>query len=101
MPYCHNVILVDDYVDPFDLNQVMWALSTRVRPDKDVKVIPNCAGMPLNPSEEVAGMTAKLIIDATTPVDPEPLTRSVELLKDPAKTAEYTKIIADLMAAKQ
>ena len=46
-------------------------------------------------------MTAKLIIDATTPVDPEPLTRSVELLKDPAKTAEYTKIIADLMAAKQ
>ena len=101
MPYCHNVILVDDYVDPFDLNQVMWALSTRVRPDKDVKVIPNCAGMPLNPSEEVAGMTAKLIIDATTPVDPEPLTRSVELLKDPAKTVEYAKIIADLMAAKQ
>ena len=57
--------------------------------------------MPLNPSEEVAGMTAKLIIDATTPVDPEPLTRSVELLKDPAKTVEYAKIIADLMAAKQ
>ncbi|MBQ9058985.1 MAG: UbiD family decarboxylase [Atopobiaceae bacterium] len=99
MPYCHNVILVDDFVDPFDLNQVVWALSTRVRPDKDVKVIQNCAGMPLNPSEEVPGMTAKLIIDATTPVDPEPLKRSVELLRDPAKTAEYAKIIADLQAA--
>ena len=98
MPYCHNVILVDDVVDPFDLNQVMWALSTRVRPDKDVKVVPNCAGMPLNPSEEVPGMTAKLIIDATTPVDPEPNTRSVELLRDPVKTEEYTKIIAGLMA---
>lgn len=98
MPYCHNVILVDDVVDPFDLNQVMWALSTRVRPDKDVKVIPNCAGMPLNPSEEVPGMTAKLIIDATTPVDPEPNHRTVELLRDPAKTQEYSKIIADLMA---
>lgn len=101
MPYAHNVIVVDDYVDPFDLEQVMWALSTRVRPDKDVKVIPNCAGMPLNPSEEIAGITAKLIIDATTPVDPEPITRSVELLKDPAKTAEYAKLIGELMAAKK
>lgn len=98
MPYCHNVILVDGYVDPFDLNQVMWALSTRVRPDKDVKVIQNCAGMPLNPSEETPGMTAKLIIDATTPVDPEPLPRTVELLKDPAKSEEYATIIADLMS---
>ena len=98
MPYAHNVILVDEFVDPFDLNQVMWALSTRVRPDKDVKVIQNCAGMPLNPSEEVPGMTAKLIIDATTPVAPEVNKRSVELLRDPAKTAEYTKIISDLMA---
>ena len=100
MPYCHNVIVVDDVVDPFDLDQVMWALSTRVRPDKDVKVVPNCAGMPLNPTEEVPGITAKLIIDATTPVDPEPMKRSVELLKDPARTAEYAKIIADLMASK-
>ena len=92
--------MVDDVVDPFDLDQVMWALSTRVRPDKDVKVVPNCAGMPLNPTEEVPGITAKLIIDATTPVDPEPMKRSVELLKDPARTAEYAKIIADLMASK-
>lgn len=98
MPYAHNVIVVDDVVDPFDLDQVMWALSTRVRPDKDVKVIPNCAGMPLNPSEEVAGITAKLIIDATTPVDPEPNNRAVELLRDPEKTDEYTKIITDLLA---
>lgn len=36
----HNVIVIDDFVDPFDLNQVMWALSTRVRPDKDV-CVPN------------------------------------------------------------
>ncbi|MBQ3267097.1 MAG: UbiD family decarboxylase [Atopobiaceae bacterium] len=99
MPYAHNVIVVDDFVDPFDLNQVIWALSTRVRPDKDVKVIQNCAGMPLNPTEEVPGITAKLIIDATTPIAPEPQKRSVELLEDPAKSAEYAKIIADLMAA--
>lgn len=99
MPYCKVCIVVDDFVDPFDLNQVMWALTTRVRPDKDVKVIPNCAGMPLDPSNEVPGITAKLIIDATTPVAPEINKRPVELLRDPAKTEEYTKIISDLMKA--
>ena len=29
--YCRNIIVVDDEVDPFNLNEVMWALSTRVR----------------------------------------------------------------------
>ena len=98
--YAHNVIIVDDFVDPFDLNQVMWALSTRVRPDKDVKVIPNCPGMTLNPTEEIPGITAKLVIDATTPIDPEPVTREVEMLGDPAETADYAKLLAELWAAK-
>ena len=97
--YAHNVILVDDFIDPFDLNQVMFALSTRVRPDKDIKVIPNCPGMTLNPSEEVPGMTAKLIIDATTPVSPERIPREVEMLTDPAETEMYAKLIVDLLAA--
>ena len=98
--YAHNVIIVDDFVDPFDLNQVMWALSTRVRPDKDVKVIPNCPGMTLNPTEEIPGITAKLVIDATTPIDPEPVTREVEMLGDPAETADYAKLLAELWAVK-
>ena len=29
--YVKNIILVDADVDPFDLNQVMWAMSTRIR----------------------------------------------------------------------
>ena len=94
------MIVVDDFVDPFDLNQVMWALSTRVRPDKDVKVIPNCPGMTLNPTEEIPGITAKLVIDATTPISPEPVTREVEMLSDPAETADYAKLLANLWAAK-
>ncbi|MDQ0204304.1 3-polyprenyl-4-hydroxybenzoate decarboxylase [Pectinatus haikarae] len=36
MSYTKIVIIVDEFVDPFDLKQVMWALTTRVRPDKDV-----------------------------------------------------------------
>ena len=80
MPYSKVIIVVDEFVDPFNLEQVMWALTTRVKPSKDVAIIPNCAGMPLDPSSVPAGMHDKLIIDATTPVAPEPNPRSVELL---------------------
>ena len=93
MPYSKVVIVVDEYVDPFNLEQVMWALTTRVRPDKDVTVIPNCPGMPLDPSSVPAGMHSKLIIDATTPVAPEPNPREVELLKPPADTDKWESII--------
>lgn len=99
--YTKIVIIVDDFVDPFNLPQVMWALTTRVRPDKDVVVIPNCPGMPLDPSSYPAGIHAKLIIDATTPKDPEPNPREVELLEPPVGSENYEKLIRDLMLQMQ
>lgn len=93
MPYSKVVIVVDEYVDPFNLEQVMWAITTRVQPDKDVAIIPNCPGMPLDPSSVPAGMHTKMIIDATTPVVPEPNPREVELLKPPFGTEKWEKII--------
>jgi len=44
-------------------------------------------------------MTTKMIIDATTPVPPEPNPRTVELLKDPVDTEKYIAIIRDLQKA--
>jgi vanillate/4-hydroxybenzoate decarboxylase subunit C len=63
----------------------MWALTTRVRPSKDVILIPNAPGMPLDPSSEPAGLTTKVIIDATTPVAPD-VGRETELLEMPEQT---------------
>ncbi len=94
MAYAKIIIIVDDFVDPFNLEQVMWALTTRVRPADHVSIIENCPGMPLDPSSVPAGMHSKLIIDATTPVAPEPNPRDVELLKphkDAPRWAEYIK----------
>lgn len=96
MPYSKAVIVVDDYVDPFNLEQVMWAITTKVRPDKDVSVIQNCPGMPLDPSSDPAGMHAKLIIDATTPVAPEPVTREVALLEPPKGADQWQTILQNL-----
>jgi len=94
--YCKNIILVDADVDPFNLVQVMWALSTRVRADKDVIVIPNTPGMPLDPSSDPPGMGSKLIIDATTPTSPDKVSREVRMLDQIPKAAAFEKIISDL-----
>jgi UbiD family decarboxylase len=64
--YYKNIILVDDNVDPFDLSQVMWVLSTKVRPEIDSKVIPGVSGMPCNPITQSLGINDKMIIDTTT-----------------------------------
>lgn len=98
MPYSKVVIVVDEFVDPFNLEQVMWALTTRVRPDKDVSIIQNCPGMPLDPSSFPAGMHSKLIIDATTPVPPEPNPRETQILENPTGSDDWEKTIRQLLA---
>jgi UbiD family decarboxylase len=86
--YAKNIILVDHDVDPFDFTSVMTALSTRVRADKDVAVITNTPGMPLDPSSEPPGMGNKLIIDATTPAPPDAMLREVRMV-DPVPEAKH------------
>lgn len=96
--YCRTIILVDGHVDPFDLTQVMWALSTRVRPGEDVVEIPNCPGQPLNPSDKVPGIDRKLIIDATTPVYPDKIRESKLIAVDPA-VHDWVKVLGEMQAA--
>ncbi len=94
--YAKNIILVDGDVDPFDLNQVMWAFSTRIRGSQDVIVVPGTPGMPLDPASEPPGMGVKVIIDATTPMAPERVLREVKMVEKVDKAEYYQKIIADL-----
>jgi vanillate/4-hydroxybenzoate decarboxylase subunit C len=96
MSYSKIVILVDEWIDPFNLPQVMWAMTTRVRPSKDVILIPNAPGMPLDPSSEPPGIQTKLIIDATTPVAPD-MGREAELLEAPDKTQFWMDYLKNAM----
>ncbi|MGH7906369.1 MAG: hypothetical protein ACREP6_07050 [Candidatus Binataceae bacterium] len=81
--YLKNLIMVDDTVDPFDLNQVMWAISVRTRAS-DIMVLPNMAMIPIDPSAEVAGKGHHLIIDATTFLPPDPVGPDIKLVRRPA-----------------
>jgi gallate decarboxylase subunit C len=70
-----NVILVDEDVDVFDSDDVLWAMQTRMQGDLDIITIPGVAGHVLDPSQTpeynprlpARGVTAKTIFDCTAP----------------------------------
>jgi UbiD family decarboxylase len=61
------VIIVDDDVDIFDLDKVMWAVCTRCQADRDVMILPRMMGWQLDPSAPQIGTYAVMGIDATRP----------------------------------
>jgi 2,5-furandicarboxylate decarboxylase 1 len=66
--YTKYVIVVDDDVDIFDINDVFWAIATRVRAEKDILLIPGVKGAILDPSSDTTDFTiTKMGIDATRP----------------------------------
>ena len=70
-----HVILVDDDVDIFDTNDVLWAMTTRMQADVDIIPIPGVRCHPLDPSNDPDfdpsirdhGIACKCIFDATVP----------------------------------
>lgn len=62
-----QVIVVDDDIDVFDAQQVMWAISTRVRADQDIAILSNLQGHLLDPSQQGYATTSGVVIDATWP----------------------------------
>jgi len=69
--YPKLIIVVDDDVDPFDLQRVIWAMTVRFRPERDLVIIPNAPASSIDPTHLVAGLGTKVIIDATTPAYPD------------------------------
>ncbi|TWO90473.1 phenolic acid decarboxylase BsdC [Bacillus velezensis] len=95
--YCKMVIVVDEDVDPFNLPQVMWALSTKMHPKHDAVIIPDLSVLPLDPGSDPAGMTHKMILDATTPVAPETRGHYSQPLDSPLTTKEWEQKLMDLI----
>jgi len=70
-----HVFLVDEDVDLFDSNDVLWAMNTRFQGDMDIITIPGVRCHPLDPSQNPAynplikdnGISCKTIFDCTVP----------------------------------
>lgn len=89
-----HVFLVDEDVDLFDVNDVIWAMTTRFQADVDLIPIPGVRLHPLEPSSDPAyspsirhhGIACKAIFDCTVPFEQKDrFKRCVFKDLDPAK----------------
>ena len=87
------VIVVDDDIDPSDLQQVLWALCTRSDPEKDIDIIRRAWSTPLDTmirKPTNAYFNSRAIIDACKPYEwieefPEDIKISRELVEEVKK----------------
>ncbi|MDD1675462.1 MAG: UbiD family decarboxylase [Methanomicrobiales archaeon] len=60
-----HVVVVDEDIDPFDPNEVEFAIATRVRGDRDLMMISGVRGSSLDPTRAEDGTNVKVGVDAT------------------------------------
>lgn len=63
-----HVVVVDEDIDVFDEERVLWAVANRFQADRDLVVISNAQGSELDPSAGPGGVNAKMGLDATKPL---------------------------------
>ncbi len=89
-----HVFIVDEDVDCFDLNDVLWAMNTRFQGDADIITIPGVRCHPLDPSNDPTcspsirdhGIACKTIFDCTVPYDQKDRFKRAEFMEvDPSK----------------
>ncbi|OPZ42583.1 MAG: 3-octaprenyl-4-hydroxybenzoate decarboxylase [Euryarchaeota archaeon ADurb.BinA087] len=66
-----HVVVVDTDINPYDIQDVEFAIATRVRGDKSLLVIPGARGSSLDPCQAEDGTNVKVGIDATMPLGRE------------------------------
>jgi 4-hydroxybenzoate decarboxylase len=93
-----GVIVVDEGVDPFDLKQVMWAMSVKVNPGGDM---PSLSENLLDPASDPTSIVHKMIIDATTPIVPDRRGDYGQELDSPQQTDAWRQKLGALMKGLQ
>ncbi|MEM0052861.1 MAG: UbiD family decarboxylase [Nitrososphaeria archaeon] len=63
------VIVVDDDIDPYKIEEVEWALATRFQADRGLIILRDQHGSSLDPSTFKTGKTSKMGMDATLPLN--------------------------------
>jgi 4-hydroxy-3-polyprenylbenzoate decarboxylase len=90
--YTKWVIVVDDDIDARDWKDVMWAISTRMDPARDVTLVENTPIDYLDFASPESGLGSKIGLDATNKWPPETKREWGEKLgMDPAVVAEVTR----------
>lgn len=64
-------VVVDEDIDPTDVDEVLWAMSTRCDPVEDIEFIDRTWSTPLDPmvEDEATPFNSRAIVDATVPYE--------------------------------
>lgn len=96
-----HAIVVDDDVNIYNDDEVLWAISTRVQADQDVFIIPGARSSVLDPSSyglssrySGEGMVTKMGIDATRPLGIE-FPEKVDLPQNVWDKIDIDKLLED------
>ena len=90
--YTKQVIVVDEDVDIYDMEDVMWAIVTRVRAEKDILMVPGVKSAIIDPTSDPKTFTVtKMGIDATTPINEDFAQR---LIISPEQRSRAREILA-------
>lgn len=92
-PFVKMVVVVDEDIDVYNLHEVLWAVSTRIRPSEDVLIKGDLPGLMLDPTtpggefspeffHTMVPKTSKLGIDATKPLKGKELFEKVNMPGD-------------------
>ncbi|MEX1151449.1 MAG: menaquinone biosynthesis decarboxylase [Nitrosopumilaceae archaeon] len=85
-------VVVDDDVNVQDMNDVIWAITTRTDAARDTIIIDNTPTDTLDPASPLVNLGSKLGIDATQKTKEEGYTREIQEL---VKTDDSTKNLVD------
>ena len=86
------IVVVDHDVNVHDMNEVIWAITTRADPSRDTIIIDNTPTDTLDPASPRVNLGSKLGIDATQKTKEEGFEREIQ---EQVKTDGATKKIVD------
>lgn len=69
-PSLKHAVVVDSDIDPYNMQEVEWAIATRFKGDEDLLVVPNVRISSLDPTaDQQTELGCKVGVDATRPLD--------------------------------
>jgi 4-hydroxybenzoate decarboxylase len=86
------LLIVDHDIDPFNLDQVMWALATRFDPSTGITLIPNATMNPLDPIAPGKAYGMKMVLNLTEAKPPQPVP-PLGIVKPPLATDRWREIL--------
>ena len=85
-------VVVDHDINVHDINEVIWSITTKSDPKRDIIIIDNTPTDTLDPASPILNLGSKMGIDATTKTREEGFMRDIQKLVEVDKD---TKILVD------